>query len=96
MEPRQFAQHLQARRLRELAEDLKKYPRERLEALETMLIEDEGWLSVEEISTSLKVSSETVRRWIRSDQLKAYRAGRKLRIKPSDLKAFLNRKEEPQ
>ena len=47
------------------------------------------WLSVEEIAQILKMDEETVRRWIRSRQLKAYRFGRDLRIRRDDFDKFV-------
>ena len=53
---------------------------------------NEEWLTVEEVATRMKVSEETVRRWIRGKKLPVLdlggpRAG--YRIRPSDLQAFL-------
>ena len=53
---------------------------------------NEDWLTVEEIAAKMKVSEETVRRWIRAKKLPVLdlggpRAG--YRIKPSDLQTFL-------
>jgi excisionase family DNA binding protein len=47
------------------------------------------WLSVEEIAQILKMDEETVRRWIRNRQLKAYRFGRDLRIRRDDFDKFV-------
>lgn len=47
------------------------------------------WLSVEEVAQTLKMDEETVRRWIRSRQLKAYRFGRDLRIRREDFDKFV-------
>ncbi len=47
------------------------------------------WLSVEEVAQILKMDEETVRRWIRSRQLKAYRFGRDLRIRRDDFDKFV-------
>jgi len=96
MEPCEFAHRLQARRLKKLADDLRQYPPERLEELETMLTQPESkWFSVEGIAAELSVSKETVRRWIRSGKLKTYRAGRQYRISPDDLRAFLEQHRQP-
>ena len=53
---------------------------------------NEDWLTVEEIAAKMKVSEETVRRWIRAKKLPVLdlggpRAG--YRIRPSDLQTFL-------
>jgi excisionase family DNA binding protein len=47
------------------------------------------WLSVEEVAQILKMDEETVRRWIRNRQLKAYRFGRDLRIRRDDFDKFV-------
>lgn len=47
------------------------------------------WLSVEEVAQILKMDEETVRRWIRNRQLKAYRFGRDLRIRREDFDKFV-------
>jgi excisionase family DNA binding protein len=47
------------------------------------------WLSVEEVAQILKMDEETVRRWIRNRQLKAYRFGRDLRIRRDDFEKFV-------
>ena len=90
MESCEFARRLQARRLNELVDDLRQYSPDRLGALEIMLKQPESkWFSVEGVAAELSVSKETVRRWIRSGKLKTVRAGRKYRISPDDLRAFL-------
>ena len=58
------------------------------------LLEDE-WLSVEEVAEKLKVTDETVRRWIRARKLPVLdlggpRAG--YRIRRTDLERFLNQR----
>lgn len=60
---------------------------------------DKVWLTVEEVSRSLKVHPQTVRRWLRTGELHgvliADKAG--YRIHPDDLEAFLrNRGYSPQ
>lgn len=47
------------------------------------------WLSVEEVAQMLKMDEETIRRWIRSRQLKAYKFGRDLRIRRDDFDKFV-------
>jgi excisionase family DNA binding protein len=51
----------------------------------------EEWLTVKEIASALKVTEETVRRWVREGELPALALGRKagLRIRASDLQAFI-------
>ncbi len=47
------------------------------------------WLSVEDIAKELNVPVDTVRAWIRSKKLVAYRPGREYRVKRADLDKFL-------
>jgi excisionase family DNA binding protein len=49
------------------------------------------WLTIEEIAEELRVSEETVRRWIRTKQLKALSIGRGYRIRRKDFEDFLHR-----
>jgi excisionase family DNA binding protein len=48
---------------------------------------------VEEVAERLLVDPQTVRRWIKSGKLKAYKPGREFRIKSTDLEAFLKTRE---
>jgi excisionase family DNA binding protein len=48
-------------------------------------------LSVREAASYAKVSTQTVRRWIKAGYLKIYRAGRQIRIDDSDLLGYLCR-----
>lgn len=90
MEPCEFTQHLQARRLKELVEDLRQYSPDRLEAFEAMIEKKNRlWLTVDEIAEDLQVHRETVRRWIRTGQLKSFKVGRQYRIKPEDIAEFI-------
>lgn len=52
----------------------------------------EEWLTIEEIAAELRVSEETVRRWIRAKQLKALSIGRGYRIRRKDYEDFLDRR----
>jgi excisionase family DNA binding protein len=54
------------------------------------------WLTVAEIVDELKVHEQTVRRWIRDGQLRAYNFGGKTgyRIKSEDFEAFLEERAE--
>ncbi len=47
------------------------------------------YLKVEDIAAELDVKEDTVRDWIRSKQLPAYKIGREYRIERSDYEAFL-------
>ena len=47
------------------------------------------WLSVEKIAEELDVPVDTVRAWIRTKKLLAYRPGREYRVKREDLTRFL-------
>lgn len=48
------------------------------------------FLTPEEVSELLQVSVFTVRRWIKQDELPAYKLGRLWRIKRSDLNQWLS------
>ena len=47
-------------------------------------------MSVEDVADYAKVSTQTVRRWIKAGYLKIYRAGRQIRIDEADLLAYLS------
>jgi excisionase family DNA binding protein len=51
--------------------------------------QQDQWLSVEEVAKILKMDEETVRRWIRAKQLKAFRFGRDYRIRRDDFDKFV-------
>lgn len=51
--------------------------------------EDEPLLTVDEVAERLNVSTKTVRRWIKTGELPAYRLGRQIRISEKDLRRFL-------
>src|SRR4051794_14115496 len=50
---------------------------------------------VEEVAERLLVDPQTVRRWIKSGKLKAYKPGREYRILSSDLDTFLETRSYP-
>ena len=54
---------------------------------------DERWFTVEEIAERLKVTEQTIRRWLRSGALVGQNFGGRAgyRIRESDLNAFLER-----
>jgi excisionase family DNA binding protein len=61
-----------------------------------MMAEQEGrFEGVEEVAERLLVDPQTVRRWIKSGNLKAYKPGREYRILSSDLDAFLEARSSP-
>jgi excisionase family DNA binding protein len=47
------------------------------------------FLTINELCDALKVSRVAVWEWMRSGKLKAYRAGRSVRIREEDLLAFM-------
>jgi excisionase family DNA binding protein len=49
----------------------------------------EGFLTVREVAEELKVSEQSVRRWIKNGELHAYKVGHDWRIASSDLWEFL-------
>lgn len=99
MEPCQFTQRLQKKLINEIADDLRRQGIDRAigfkRSLDKMLKQPEvKWFSAEGVATELAVNIETVRRWIRSGQLKAVKAGRQYRIRPDDIQDFLDRSNE--
>ena len=54
-----------------------------------MLAAQERFYTVEEVGAQLQVSDQTVRRWVKSGKLAAYKPGKEWRIRPSDLEDFL-------
>jgi excisionase family DNA binding protein len=49
----------------------------------------EDIFTVVEVAERLKVPQRTVKRWLVSGQLRGLKAGRKWRVKPSAIEAFL-------
>jgi excisionase family DNA binding protein len=49
------------------------------------------WLTVKDVAARLKISEETVRRWVREGELPALALGKKagFRIRPADLEVFI-------
>ena len=58
---------------------------------------DETWLTVEEIAERLKVTDQTVRRWLRSGSLvgRNFSGRTGYRVKESDLQRFLDQEQTP-
>ena len=50
------------------------------------------WLTVEQIARELGLSEETVLRWIRKKDLKAYKLGKNYRVTREDYREFLNQR----
>ena len=51
------------------------------------------WLSVEQIASELGLTEETIRNYIRTRQLTAYRIGNTYRIKREDFDQFLEKRK---
>lgn len=51
---------------------------------------EEAYYSTKRVAKILDVKTITIRRWIQSGKLIAYKIGKELRIKKSDLDSFLN------
>ncbi|MBU4175178.1 MAG: helix-turn-helix domain-containing protein [Actinobacteria bacterium] len=47
-------------------------------------------LSPKEVADILSVTPGAVRNWVRNGQLRAYKAGRLIRVRPEDVEAFLD------
>jgi excisionase family DNA binding protein len=54
---------------------------------------EEQFLSLEDVAARLQVSDQTVRRWIKSGKLTAYKPGLEYRIRATDLEEFLRARE---
>jgi len=50
------------------------------------------YLRVEQIANELGLSAETVLRWIRKKELKAYKLGKKYRVRREDYQEFLDQR----
>ena len=48
-----------------------------------------GCLTVQEVAMQCKVHPETVKRWIGSDRLNAFKLGGHWRVRPADVTAYL-------
>ncbi len=53
-------------------------------------IKERIFLTPQEVSDLLRISTQTVRRWIKEGRLPAYKVGRAWRIKEGDLNRWLN------
>ncbi len=47
------------------------------------------WLTVEDISQELGIDEQTIRLWIRSKKLRAYKPGKQYLVRREDLDKFL-------
>jgi excisionase family DNA binding protein len=56
---------------------------------------DDVYVSCARAAEIVSVSACTIRRWVSSGKLHAHRAGRRVRIRLADLRAFLARTPEP-
>jgi putative molybdopterin biosynthesis protein len=54
-----------------------------------VLAVEERFFTVDEVAGSLQVSDQTVRRWVKSGKLAAFKPGKELRIRAADLEEFL-------
>lgn len=60
------------------------------------MVDSDRWYTVAEIVTMLQVHEQSVRRWLRSGELRGTLLGRKggYRVLGSDLKAFLDQRAD--
>jgi len=60
-------------------------------------MEDQEWMTVEDVATWLKVHPQSVRRWIKAGDLPAAKLGDKAgyRISRDDLAAFMKSRKNP-
>jgi len=61
-----------------------------MSTLSVNLLEKQTFLTLQEVSALLRVSTQTVRRWIKAGKLPAYKVGRVWRIKDVDLDRWLD------
>ena len=54
-----------------------------------MAASEEQFLSLEDVASRLQVSDQTVRRWVKSGKLTAYKPGLEYRIREADLQRFI-------
>lgn len=54
-------------------------------------MEEQRWLTVEEVAKDLRISEDLVRSWIRSRKLPAIRVGKEYRIERTDYEEFLRK-----
>lgn len=53
----------------------------------------ESWFSVEEIAQHLRISKETVYRWLEKEKIPAHRVSKQWRFKPSEVDKWVKRGE---
>jgi|GEM_PF-7053662 len=54
-------------------------------------------MTLKEVAEAARVSESTVRRWVSSSDLPAYRLGRQIRVRPEEFETFLDRRRlEPE
>ncbi len=51
-------------------------------------------LTIQDVADRLRVNAKTVRRWIESGELSAFKLGRQWRISERDLRRFLNERRQ--
>lgn len=56
-------------------------------------LEQQSFLTPQEVADLLRVSPDTVRRWINAGRLPAYKVGRGLRIKRIDFDSWLSEQQ---
>jgi excisionase family DNA binding protein len=49
-------------------------------------------MTLKEVAEASRVSESTVRRWVRSSELPAYRLGRQIRVRPEEFESFLDKR----
>ena len=63
--------------------------------LSASLAEEQSFLTPKEVSDFLRVSTQTILRWIKEGKLPAYKVGRVWRISKVDLDKWLNQQRTP-
>ena len=58
-------------------------------------LDDDPWLTVQQVSDELKIHPATVRVWIKQERLRAVRAGKGFRVRRSEVDRALGRDTQP-
>jgi excisionase family DNA binding protein len=58
-------------------------------------VDQEHFVTLEDVADRLGMSAQTVRRWVKTGRLRAYQPVREYRIDPKDLEAFLEARSTP-
>jgi len=60
----------------------------------TKMTENVQFHDIEETAEILEVSTRTVRRYIKNDELQSYKIGNKIKVRPEDLDEFIESRKQ--